>query len=86
MKIILRSKEGPNLTIPLPNRFLFSPTLLQLVNWTARKSIPEFQAPNIPPQAVKALYAEIRKIKKVHKEWYLLDLRSAEGDTVQIKL
>lgn len=86
MKIIVRSTGGPNLTIPLPNRFLFSPTLFQFINWTARKSIPaELAPPNIPPAAAKELYAAIRKIKKAHKSYCLLDMRNG-GDCVKIML
>lgn len=41
---------------------------------------------NIPPEAIDALFAEFRRIKKKHGSWELVDIESADGSKVLVIL
>lgn len=83
MKIRARSEER-NFTVVLPTAWIFSKGLLKFGLWIGRKYSSE--VPDIPPEAVDALCAEIRRIKKKHGSWELVNVHSADGEQVQIIL
>lgn len=83
MKIHIRS-EGRAFTIAFPTRLLFSKAVLKFglkVGKRYSDTVPDF-----PPAAVDALCDEIRRIKKNHCAWELVNIQSADGETVQITL
>ena len=83
MKINIRSEER-NFTIVLPTRLLFSKTILKY-GLKVGKRYSE-AVPDIPPAAVDALCNEIRRIKKTHSAWELVNIQTADGEKVQILL
>lgn len=83
MKIRIRSDEK-NFTILLPTRLLFSKTVLKFGLRMGRKY--SAQVPDIPPQMLEALCDEIKRIKKKHGVWELVDVQSGDGEIVQIIL
>ena len=83
MRIRVRS-DGRNIRLALPTRLIFSKWFIKLGLRIGSKYSGQKQ--ELPPEAVDALCTEIRRIKKKHGSWELVDVRSAEGDTVQITL
>lgn len=83
MKIRVRSDEH-NLTMVLPTALIFSKGLLKFGLRVGRKYSSE--VPDIPPEIIDALCAEIRRIKKKHGSWELVNVQSADGEHVQIMI
>ena len=84
MKIRIRDCDM-GFTILLPTNLVFSKPVQYLANHTARKYAPEAMK-GISPQAMDALFAEIRRIKKKYGSWELVEVRSSDGETIQITL
>lgn len=83
MKIRIRSDEH-NFSIVLPTRVLFSKSILKFGLRIGKKYSAD--VPDIPPETVDALCDEIRRIKKKHGSWELVNVQSAGGEQVQIIL
>lgn len=83
MKIKVRSGER-NFTLLLPTRLIFSKTVLKFGLRMGRKY--SAQVPDIPPEMAEALCDEIKRIKKKHGAWELVDVQSGDGEMVQIIL
>ncbi len=67
-----------------PTWLLFNKTILKFGLRIGRKHADE--VPDISPALVETLCDEIRRIKKTHTAWELLDARSADGEGVRIVL
>ena len=79
MKIEVHAPDGPDLTIPLPNALLFSPTLWnRLLKFSSRskKSIPE-----IPSETIHQACRVIKEYVKIAGSWELVQVESADGAT-----
>ncbi len=83
MKIRIRSNERA-FTVMLPTRLLFCKSILKLGLKIGKRYSDA--VPDIPPKALEALCDEIRRIKKKHPSWELVNIRSADGSAVQILL
>lgn len=84
MKIQIRSNGFP-ITILLPTNLVFSRSTLWLADHLGRKYAgQELEA--LPPQTLNALFAEIRRIKRQYGCWELVEIESADGDSVKIRL
>lgn len=84
MKIEIHAPGGPNMTIPLPNAMLFSPTLLNgllKIGKHTEKNIPE-----IPPETVRQACSAIKDYTKKVGSWELVHVESADGTTVIITI
>lgn len=84
MKIQIRSNGFP-ITIPLPTNLVFSRSALRLANRLGRKYAGQ-ELDALPPGALDALFAEIRRIKRQYGRWELVEIESADGDIVKISL
>lgn len=84
MRILIQG-EGHNLNLVLPTRMLFSKTVLKLVNRTGRKYAGE-ALEKIPPEALDAIFAELRRVKDQYGSWDLVDMESADGKKIWIRL
>lgn len=83
MKIRIRS-DGHNFSIILPTRMLFSKEILKFGLRIGKKYSDA--VPNFPPEVIDALCDEIKRIKKKHGSWELVNVKSADGEQVQIIL
>ena len=83
MKIRIRSNER-SFTLVLPTRMLFSKTILKFGLRIGKKYSSD--VPDFPPETVDALCDEIRRIKKKHGSWELVNVQSSDGEQVQIVL
>lgn len=84
MKIQIRSNGFP-ITILLPTNLLFSRSALHLANRLGRKYAGQ-ALESLPPQTLDALFAELRRIKKKYGHWDLVEVESADGEYVCIRL
>ena len=83
MRIRVHSGKG-DLSLVLPTRMIFSKTLVKFgIRMGKRYSD---NVPDLPPAAIDALCDEIHRIKKQYGSWKLVELHSADGDTVTIIL
>jgi len=92
--------DGHNIKIPIPTGLIFSKPSVWLYlkmgrkySSRASKFIPEdieISADQIldriPDEAVYALCAELRRIKRRHKHWVLVEVHGADGEEVCITL
>ena len=83
MKIHVRSEEH-TFTLLLPTRMVFSKSILKFGMRIGRKYSD--QVPDISPQTIDALCDEIKRIKKKHGSWELVNVQSSDGERVQIIL
>ncbi len=83
MKVRIRSEER-RFTIALPTRMLFSKGLLKFGLKVGKRYSDA--VPDIPPAVVDEFCNEIRRIKKIHSSWELVNIQSASGDEIQVIL
>ena len=81
MIIKVRSQDGPNLFIPIPTGLFCN----RLTAGFAAKAMAQNGVTATPAQMVK-LFRVIRKVKRRHPDWVLVEAESAEGDRVYVKL
>lgn len=93
MKISVRSGEH-RFFIPIPTAFLFSRPAVKLWLRMMRSSEKYVQLPeqagmavwDLPEEKILVLCKELRRVKKKHKSWPLVEVESAGGDRVKIIL
>ena len=71
-----------NMFIWIPNCFVLNSTALKI----AKKQPGGQHIPDIPKEFLPKLRKAIRQVKKIHKNWVLVDVESADGEKVQVKL
>ena len=84
MKIVIQN-DGRNITLRLPSALIFSKGSVWLANTLGRKYAPEAMS-DIPPEALAALCAEFRRMKKRYGSWELVDVSAADGARVSVIL
>lgn len=83
MKICLES-EGRRLQLVLPTRLIFSRRLLRFCLKMGKYT--DVLVPDIPPEKLESICAEIMRVKRKYKRYELVDVVSADGDHVNITL
>lgn len=84
MKVRVEDQER-SYTIPLPTRLLFSSGSAWLIQHTGLKFLGN-DTKELPPEAMKVLFAELRRIKKQYGDWELVEVHSASGQRVTVSL
>jgi hypothetical protein len=85
MRIKVKSDDGKKINLIFPTWFVFSDLGARI----AAKVISRNAEPhefNLSGKDLSRLMAELRKIKKKYGRFELVDVQSAEGDTVKIVL
>lgn len=82
MRIRIRSAEK-NMNLILPTRLLFSRPVMKLIRFSSRYWDEDYLN-NLSPEAIDVLFAEFRRIKNRYGSWELVNVESADGETVQI--
>lgn len=77
--------EDTNLNIILPTMLVFSKGTVWLANHFGRKYAADAMK-DIPPEGLDRLFAELRRIKRKYGSWDLVEVESADGERVRIKL
>lgn len=82
----IQIKDGSrNLNIVLPTGLVFSKGTAWLANHVGRQ-YAEDAMDNISPEALEALFAEFRRIKKKYGSWELVNIESSDGEMVKVTL
>lgn len=84
MKIRVRDNSH-DLSIALPTGLVFSRATVWLANRVGRR-YAEDALRDIPPEALEALFAEFRRIKKKYGSWELVHVESSGGELVKVTL
>lgn len=84
MRIQVKS-QGYHIVIPVPTNLVFGKGTVWFANHVARKYAQE-EMKDIPPEALEALFAEFRRIKRKYGHWDLVEVKSSSGDEVLIRL
>ena len=84
MKIRVESGEF-KINVILPTALVFSRGSAWLANHVGRKYSGNAMD-QIPPEALKLIFAEFRRIKRKHGKWKLVEIDSSEGDRIRIEL
>ena len=84
MKIRIHSSGNRDITIPVPNSLLFSPTLLDLCIKSGM--IQSGQQQKLPKEALRQICSAIKNYYRTHGSWEIVHAESACGDTVIITI
>ena len=76
-----RSKDGPNLTIPLPTGLFCN----RLTAGIAAKAMAQ-NGWNATPEQMARFFQAARRYKRKHPDWVMVEVQSADGDYVYVKL
>lgn len=77
--------NGHDINIVLPTNLVFSRATVWLANHFGRK-YAEDAMKDIPPEALDALFAELRRIKRKYGSWDLVEVESSDGEKVLVRL
>lgn len=81
MRIVLKSKRGPNIRLPIPSELVLNRVTAGLV----RKHLKECGLTVSKKQTV-AFLKTLNRYRRKHPEWVLVEAQSSDGTYVQIKL
>ena len=81
MKIKIVDKER-NLYFAFPNLLVFNHVALAIL----KKNDNDGTWKNVKPSHVRNIRRTVRRMKKTHKGWYLVEVECADGTGVKIKL
>lgn len=84
MRVLVKDGEH-NIHIVLPTRLLFSNLTARIGAGVLRRYVPDACA-ELPPDKIKVLFAEVRRIKNKYGRWELVDVVSADGEIVKVIL
>lgn len=84
MKIQIKTQDT-DLTLRLPTGLICNRGTAWLVSHVNHKHTTDALA-TVPPQTLPALFAELRRIKKKYGHWELVEVESADGESVHIWL
>ncbi len=81
MKIVVRSSQGPKLWIPFPSALVFNrfsaDFLVKMMDGNGMK-LDKAQA--------RAIIKALNQYRRKHRDWVLVEVQSADGDYVKVKL
>ena len=81
MIVKVRSKDGPNLLIPIPTGLFCN----RLTAGIAAKAMAQ-NGWNATPEQMAKLFRVIRECKRRFPGWVITEVESADGDYVYVKL
>lgn len=84
MRITVKSEDA-NVNLVLPTNLIFGRGTVWLANHFGRKYAGDAMK-DIPPEALDRLFGEFRRIKRQYGHWTLVEVRSANGEEVEITL
>ncbi len=77
MKIIIKSEKSPKLTLYLPSGPIVMNLLLKSINIDGFKLNKDVR---------KRIIKELKELKKLHQEVLLIDIETAKGEKVFVKI
>lgn len=88
MRIYVKSPGSRTINIVLPTRLILNNLTATIGTKQINKYIGENtqEAVSISPQEVRKFIRLIHQLKKKYPNWYIVDVESADGEIVKIKL
>lgn len=86
MVIHIKSSDGIRLTLPLPNALLLNAAVAGWVTWLAGRHLPAGRALPITPAQAQQLVRALRRWRRYTPDRTLVEVHSADGDEVCIRL
>lgn len=84
MRIQIKDKSQ-NRSITIPNGLLLNGITARIAVSAAGKQAPE-AIEKIPPHVMNKIFAELKRIRKKHGPWVLVEVSSASGEQIEITL
>ena len=84
MRIHVHS-QGRQIRLILPTQVIFSAPVAWISSAVMRKYVPD-AAGNLPPEAIRKLFREVRRTKRKYGSWDLVEVDSQSGEKVLIRL
>lgn len=81
MQIRVQNPEGPNFWIPLPTGLIFN----RLTASVAARATAEMGV-RLSPKQMARLFAAVKRFRRRHPDWVLVEVDSADGEHVRVKL
>lgn len=81
MKIVVNSKDGTNIILPFPTGLMLNSAMAGIgIKYLKQYGI------NISKKQSSAFIKELNRFRRKHRDWVLVEVQSADGDYVKIKL
>lgn len=81
MRIHIKESDGKNISLRLPNRLMLNGLSAVLLSKASkRKNL------NISAKQLRILFRAIKKYKRKHPKWELIEVHDHNGDSVEITL
>jgi len=84
MRILIKGGER-NINLMFPTCLVFNRGAAWVANTVGRHYAGDAM-PDIPPEAMAAIFAELRRVKRKHGHWTLVEVKSSGGEGVTITL
>lgn len=84
MRILVKDDEH-TIRLWLPTALIFSSLTAEIAAHCMRKYVKDPRV-NLTSRQLRALFAEMRRIRHRHGSWELVDVQSADGEKVKIIL
>ena len=84
MRIQITSKQR-KYGVSIPNRLIFNGITVRIACAAANKEIV-YADDKISPAVMNTLFSELNRIREKHGSWSLVQVESADGDTIEITL
>ena len=84
MKITVKG-QSKSIHIRVPTAFVFSKPSAWIAVAQGRKYAGD-SFPDISPKDMDRLFAELRRIKRIHPDWCLVEVESTSGSHIRITL
>ena len=84
MRILVKDDEH-TIRLSLPTALIFSGLTAEIAAHSMRKHVKDPRV-NLTSRQLRAIFAEIRRIKNRHGSWELVDVQSTGGEKVKIIL
>ncbi|MBN7772991.1 hypothetical protein [Clostridium aminobutyricum] len=85
MRIYIRDKNGRRLYIPVPTRLIANRISAHMVSFAIQKAL-KLEANPLGAADINRLFSELIRMKRKYRNFELVNVESAEGDLVIIKL
>ncbi len=81
MKIVVRASNGPNIFLPIPSGLVFNRFTAGVLIKTMKQN-----GLNLDKKQALAIIKAVNAYRRKHRDWVLVEVDSADGDYVKIKL
>lgn len=81
MRVIVKAKNGPNLRLILPTGLILNRFA---AGWVCKSM--EINGMHLSKEQAVTFLQELKRYRRKHRDWVLVEAESANGDYVKVKL